>query len=119
MDIDNTGQDPKESATCSLVSSNVKTEDATIQVNNNEKLLNFKKTLTKEGHVEEIGGVISYVAKDFMDKLKVGGELIFKKKGGVQISSLFLLQMTTHNMKAVELVLCISSLLKIHHQEKI
>ena len=43
-----------------------------------EKLLNFKKSLQKEGHVDEDNGHFSYVANDFLEKLKVQGEF-FKK----------------------------------------
>ena len=37
------------------------------------KLDELKSTLTKEGHVEEKGGQMSYVANDFMEKLKTRG----------------------------------------------
>ena len=39
-----------------------------------EKLYDFKKTLNEEGLIEEKGGVVSFVAKDFMEKLKTGGK---------------------------------------------
>ena len=51
-------------------------EQSNADIRNNEKLLNFKETLTKEGHVEEKGGVMSYVANDFLEKLKINGEFL-------------------------------------------
>ena len=42
-----------------------------------QKLTEFKQSLTKEGHLEEREGQMSYVAKDFMKMLNIRGSVIY------------------------------------------
>ena len=53
--------------------SSLKRKESNVELKTDQKFLEFKTALTEEGHVEQKGSVMSYVAKDFMEKLKTQG----------------------------------------------
>lgn len=66
----------KLSAASDQIEPNLTEEEKPIQTkfDKEKKLHNFKKSLQKEGHVDEENGQFSYVANNFIEQLKAQGK---------------------------------------------